>query len=186
MSEKTTEGPKPVPAEAPLLPYVCTIHGNTVKDVAPFCDDFKQKPLGLFGIRSCINCINHVTPPAEEKKGVFITPKQRQDYLARAADWWDRTARHMVSQEKNSERTKRRFREATALAPAILTTGAKEVVIPSGILNGRMFNNLAKHEQARVLKIWMHHFTPFQFPDLTERERELALEQSVKQIITEH
>ncbi len=112
--------------------------------------------------------------PLSEKKGVMITPRQRQEYINQARDWWDKTGRHMVSQENNMDDTKRKFRGG-GNAPGILTTGAREVVIPSGILNGRMFHNLTPIERARIVKVWMHHFTEFKFPDLTQREHDLML-----------
>ncbi len=164
--------------------YACVLHGNVGHDIADQCPDYVHGTTLL--IRSCISCKHHAKNQPKEKKGVFITPKQRQEYINSAAAWWDGTGRHMVSQEKNSERAQRKFREASAVSAAIITTGPKETVIPSGILNGRMFHNLTPNEKGRVLKIWMHNFTPFQFADLSKREQELQLEDSVKQIITEH
>lgn len=178
------KGPEPEKAEAPL-PYVCLLHGNTQRDVAVECSEYELKdvPNPELFLRSCLNCKSHSSNQPKEIKGVFITPRQRQYYIDQARDWWNRTGRHMVSQEKNSERTKRKFREARAGAPAILTHGVKENVIPSGILNGKMYDNLRPEERGRVLKIWMHHYTPFKFPDLTKREHDLRLESVTEQVI---
>jgi hypothetical protein len=124
--------------------------------------------------------------PVNGKKSYMITPKLREQYIRQAEDWWNRTARHLVSQEKNSERTDRRFRAAKAGGPAIITTGEKQVVVPSGILNGKMFHNLTDAERAQVLKVWMHSYTPFQFADLAQKEKDLLLEGFTKKVFFEH
>lgn len=76
----------------------------------------------------------------------------------------------MISSVANEERVGGKFRAGTGSAPGIKTTGNKERVLPSGILNGKMFDNLNPRERSQVLKVWMHYFTEFKFPDLTEKD----------------
>lgn len=109
-------------------------------------------------------------PEKKVKKQVFITPAQRQQYLLKAREWWDKKGRHMVAQNANEERTKVKFRAGTGIAPAIKTTGNREKVLPSGILNGKMFDNLNPRERSHILKVWLHYYTEFKFPDLTEKD----------------
>jgi hypothetical protein len=33
-----------------------------------------------------------------------------------------------------------------------------------------MFDNLTPRERSQVLKVWMHYYTEFKFPDLTEKD----------------
>jgi len=110
------------------------------------------------------------TAPAASKPRVFITPEQRRVYLVQARDWWDKKGRHMVAATFNEERAKPKFRAGTGNAPGIKTTGSREKVLPSGILNGKMFDNLNPRERSQVLKAWLHYYTEFKFPDLTEKD----------------
>jgi len=150
-----------------LSPWFCMLHGDVKQDVAASCADYDGKPDAV--MKSCLTCNRHRTSAAP-KKQVLITPKQRQAYIISAREWWDTKGRHMVAQKGNEERVGGKFRAGTGNAPGIRTTGSKEKVLPSGILNGKMFDNLTPRERSQVLKAWMHYYTEFKFPDLTEKD----------------
>lgn len=187
MDSKSGPDDKPNSEHSPSGPpkWDCQLHGDVKRDVAADCKDYAPKSSGL---QSCMNCKHRTANNVRQvnKRQFMITPKLREQYLQQAAQWWNTTGRHLVDKEKNTERGKRKFREARAGAPAIMTQGAKEVVIPSGILQGLEFDRLAADERARILKVWMHNNTPFQFPDLVERERQLLLEQHIRKQIIKH
>lgn len=153
---------------AKLSPWYCMLHGDVKQDVAASCQDYDGKPDAV--MRSCLTCNRHRTAAGVPKKQVMITPKLRQQYILNAREWWNTKGRHMVAATANEERVGGKFRAGTGSAPGIKTTGNKERVLPSGILNGKMFDNLTPRERAQVLKVWMHYYTEFKFPDLSEKD----------------
>lgn len=94
-----------------------------------------------------------------------------EEAVRRAAEWWDRTGRHLIPQELNQERTKAKVRAGRGKAPAIIVKGDVIPVLHSGILNGKPWDRLEKWEKFQIVKVWHENFV---LPEATGAEAEQA------------
>lgn len=83
------------------------------------------------------------------------------EVVVRASEWWDKFGRHHIPPEFNTEE-KVRHRKAVANKAGVVFPGivlrSKETVIPTGLLEGKAWDELERDEQRQICKTWHHHF----------------------------
>lgn len=86
--------------------------------------------------------IDYSDPDARLDTGMKVS-----EALQHAQKWWDKTGRHQMRKDggKGSDKS-------VSLDPA------SSNFIPSGILNGEIFDALNKREKTQVVKAWHHHY----------------------------
>lgn len=104
-----------------------------------------------------------------------IPEKRRAAIVKAAARWWDNTARHLVNKRFDLEETGRKVKTGSGNAPGIVVQGNIVPTIPSPLLLGQEWDRLTPRERGQVLKVYMHNFTEYKFPDLDERQNALAI-----------
>ena len=88
--------------------------------------------------------------------GILDTGMSAKEAVERASDWWDRFGRHQIPQAFNTE-TKVQHRKSVGDFPAIVLRKT-ETVIPAGLLEGKVWDDLTQDEQRQVVKAWHHFF----------------------------
>ena len=74
-----------------------------------------------------------------------------------AADWWDKTGRHLMSKTANREQ-RNTFKAGNGSAPAIRVKDKGEVVLPSKVLQGFPWDELSRREKASVVRAWLKEY----------------------------
>ena len=107
-----------------------------------FCDcgtfhQFEVEPLSTVALGPAID---YSDPGARLDTGMKV-----RDVLANACNWWNKTGRHLMKNER------RKGRELVSLDPE------DPNYLPSGIVNGEPWDMLDRREKLTVAKHW-HHF----------------------------
>lgn len=84
-----------------------------------------------------------------------------REAINKARIWWETLGRHELSKQLNKqsnvEEVGRVVKPGTGRSPGFTVAGSREVVVPSGILQGLPWDQLTKQEQTNVVRQW-HHF----------------------------
>lgn len=103
-----------------------------------------------------------------------IPEKRKAAIVKAAAKWWDETGRRLVKKRFNLEEQGRKV-VAGGSSPGFVIAGNVVPTIPSPLLLGQPWDDLTPRERGQLLKVYMHNFTEYKFPDLDERQHALAI-----------
>lgn len=74
-----------------------------------------------------------------------------------AADWWDKTGRHLTSKTFNRDQ-RTTFTPSNGTAPAIRVKDKGDVVLPSRILQGMPWAELDRRERKSIVSCWIEQY----------------------------
>lgn len=140
-----------------LVPTEDLIHGPTLGDVR-----MRLPPLKVIArVPEDDDTIveTRITPRLEVVRfdERFTSGMKIREAMHLAAIWWDKTGRHMVDKEINTETTAARVSARSGM-PVSIVKGDKMPTLPSGILQGLPWDALTDQEKARVLVTWHSEF----------------------------
>jgi hypothetical protein len=115
-----------------------------------------------------------VTEQQDKPQRHQIPEKRKAAIVKAAAKWWNETGRRLVNKRFDLEETGRKVK-AGGNAPGVVIAGEVNPTIPSPLLLGQPWDDLAPRERGQILKVYMHNFTEYKFRDLEQRQNSLAI-----------